>query len=302
MPSAIVFDDCCQLRVAGRQNLPDMSGDDSRQRRYVQDSNAARQCRRFSERSRESDGNQRAELTRRFDWAPLFRAWSRGFGSTATSWSDSSSSDSVVLAAGSFVARRRPAVVQRRLRDARAVYIPSAQSAPLNKHTANWYRSSMRCPIAVECGWSSVQPTTRYATADATKGVVVGYFVTERVDDSVLGGSEAAKAGWVRSVVPSDCWACLSRWAMVCMARPYADGTYELKSSIANLRKFVTSIVALTLSCPFSCCLNFSAIECRPYETAPFHTLSRVLPFLSSAHLLLDIHGKAPGNLLALTR
>src|SRR5207237_7916898 len=204
----------------------------------------------------------------------------------------------LVLLVGSMAARRRLAVAQRRLRALPAL----AGVEAVNGATEQTYSSLVSLidslPDRGGTWWTAVQPTiVRYATPDYTSGAVVGYFVTERVDDSLQDGS-AGTEGWLGFVhaVPGvlTSLGLLGTFIALLIGLhglvPNADGTYELKNLISNLSgKFVTSIVALTLSVLFVLLELTTRASVSRAKLTLVHTLSRVLPFLSSAHLLLDI-------------
>lgn len=203
----------------------------------------------------------------------------------------------LVLTAGSFVTRRKLVAAQRRLRK-----LPTLSATEsLIGATEQTYRDLVSAiDVLSDRGgtwWAMVRPTiVRYVSPAARKEPQVGYFVTERVDESIL--SAGASGGWLAfaHAVPGVLTSLGLLGTFIALMiglydlRLNADGTYELRGLISNLSgKFVTSIVALTLSIVFVMLELFSRSMIMRTRLRLVHTLSRVLPFLSPSHVLLDI-------------
>lgn len=144
--------------------------------------------------------------------------------------------------------------------------------------------------------WVAVHPTIEgYARKGAGKRASLGYFVTERIDESV---GASSGDGWTSFVhaVPGvlTSMGLLGTFIALLIGlqglQPHADGTYDLSGLISNLSgKFVTSIVALSLSVIFVLIELGARAAVANARLGLIQALSRVLPFLSQTHLLLDM-------------
>ncbi|WP_291980617.1 hypothetical protein [Luteitalea sp.] len=147
--------------------------------------------------------------------------------------------------------------------------------------------------------WDAVRPTvTTYETYDRRKDPQVGYFVTESVEESVAGASRAGDR-WlaVAHVVPGvlTSLGLLGTFVALLLGlrglQKTAEGIWAIDPLVANLSgKFVTSIVALALSVVFVLIeLTTRTVVVRARHQLA-QALSRVLPLLSTSHLLLNAH------------
>lgn len=203
-----------------------------------------------------------------------------------------------VLAAGSIVARRRLAAAERGLRALPALSVAEAATGATEQTYADLVSLIDALPDGGGSWWAAVRPTVeQYARPDATHAAQVGYFVTERVEESVLDASGSGE-GWLGFVhaVPGVLTALGLLGTFIALLIglhglvPHEDGTYALAGLISNLSgKFVTSIVALTMSVVFVLLELAARSSLIRVRLRLVHTLSRVLPFLSPSHLLLDI-------------
>jgi ABC-type transporter Mla subunit MlaD len=191
---------------------------------------------------------------------------------------------------------------RRRLLSARRGLSELSPADPINGATEHTHRALVSLveslPDRGGVWWVAVQPTVaQYARHDAVKGPQVGYFVTERAEESVL-SAQGGGEGWLAfaHAVPGvlTSLGLLGTFVALLMGlyglQKNADGTWAIDPLVSNLSgKFVTSIVALALSVVFVLLelMTRSAVTRARYQLA--HALSRVLPFLSTSHLLLDM-------------
>jgi ABC-type transporter Mla subunit MlaD len=201
----------------------------------------------------------------------------------------------VALGIGSLTALLRLTLAGRGLKEL-------SPADPINGATEDLHRAliSMIESLSDRGGdwWGAVRPTVaQYARHDAAKGPQVGYFVTERAEESVLGAPSGGD-GWLAfaHAVPGVLTSLGLLGTFVALLiglhglQKNGDGTWAIDPLVLNLSgKFVTSIVALTLSVVFVLLelMTRSALTRARHQLA--HALSRVLPFLSTSHLLLDM-------------
>lgn len=201
----------------------------------------------------------------------------------------------LALGVGFLTARRRLVAASRGLHKL-------SPADPINGATEHTHRGLLsvveNLPDRGGVWWAAVQPTVaQYARHDAVKGPQVGYFVTERAEESVL-NAQGGGEGWLvfAHAVPGvlTSLGLLGTFVALLMGlyglQKNADGTWAIDPLVLNLSgKFVTSIVALALSVVFVLLelMTRSAVNRARHQLA--HTLSRALPFLSTSHLLLDM-------------
>lgn len=173
---------------------------------------------------------------------------------------------------------------------------------PINGATQDTYRALVSLIEGLPDGgggwWAAVRPTVaQYARHDVAKGTQVGYFVTERIEENVLSG-HASGDGWLASarVVPGVLTSLGLLGTFVALLiglyglQKNPDGTWAIDPLVLNLSgKFVTSIVALTLSVVFVVLELLTRSSLARARNGLALALSRVLPFLSTSHLLLDM-------------
>ena len=146
--------------------------------------------------------------------------------------------------------------------------------------------------------WPAVEPNvTPYSRQVGKRGKTPSYFVTERIEESVLAAPVAA-TGWgafvhatpglLTSIGLLGTFIALLIGLNGLEAKP--DGTYELSHLISNLSgKFVTSIVALALSVVFVVLEIAARASVNRVRLQLVADLAQILPFLSPSHVLLDM-------------
>lgn len=212
----------------------------------------------------------------------------------------------VFLAASSLMAWRRLAAGARGLSE----LSPADSINGASEHTHRALRSLVdRMRDGGGKWWAAVEPTVAtYTMQDPARGPQVGYFVTERIEDSLFSGAAAGEGSSAFAhAVPGllTSLGLLGTFIALMIGlnglHPDAKGAYDLSGLISNLSgKFVTSIVALTLSVLFVLLELAARSGVARARHGLAHALARVLPFLSTSHLLLNIQQEGARQLAVL--